>query len=88
MKLEVKLYARAKEIAGADRLELDVAERTASAGKVAIADVRRALAEQVPGLASLVSAMLFAVGTDYADDTTLVGPGTPVACFPPVSGGC
>ncbi|HUG92794.1 MAG TPA: MoaD/ThiS family protein [Planctomycetaceae bacterium] len=81
MNVEVRLFARARDLAGADRVrvELPLAAR--------VIDLRAALAEQFPGLRPLVPNLLVAVGTEYADDATAVGPDVEIACFPPVSGG-
>lgn len=81
MKLDVKLFARAKEIAGSDSVCVELPE------SARVADVRMALAERFPEMASLVPNLLMAVGTDYADDSMLLGNASEVACFPPVSGG-
>ncbi len=81
MKLDVKLFARAKDLAGADWVQLDVSD-SANVG-----DLRNALIERFPDLSPLVPRLLVAIGTDYADDQTQLHPGAEVACFPPVSGG-
>ena len=54
---------------------------------VSVADVRSALADQLPQLVPLARGLLIAVGTDYADDTVTLDAGDTIACFPPVSGG-
>ena len=64
MKLNVKLFARARETAGVDRVELDVPDCAR------VADIRSALAERFPEIRPLVTSLLFGVGTDYADDGT------------------
>lgn len=81
MKLDVKLFARARDVAGTGSVELDVPE-TAN-----VADLRRALASKIPPLAPLASKLLIAIDTNYADDAMPVSSGADVACFPPVSGG-
>ena len=81
MKLQVKLFARARDMAGSDRVEVDVPEQ----GQ--IRDLRSALAAQVPHLSGLVPTLLIAVGMDYADDATPLTAQSEIACFPPVSGG-
>lgn len=81
MKLDVKLFARAKELAGAGSVQLELVECAK------VADLRRALAERVPALAGMAPSLLVAVGTEYADDGTVVNPAVEIACFPPVSGG-
>ncbi len=81
MKLAVQLYARARDLAGLDQVELELIE------PASIGDVRTALADRIPELAPLTRGLLIAVGTDYADDSLTVAAGDTVACFPPVSGG-
>jgi len=81
MKLEVKLFARARDIAGADTVELDIPN------DARVADLRTVLAERYPALESLIPHLLIAVENDYADDSTPLDGTADVACFPPVSGG-
>ncbi len=81
MKLNVRLFARARDAAGAERITVELPEGAS------VADLRAALASQSANLGALVPCLLFAVGTDYADDRVLLSPEADVACFPPVSGG-
>jgi len=81
MNLSVKLFAVAKQAAGRDVVELQLA-----AGAT-VADVRRALVVAVPALAPAAEHLMFAVGTEYASDDRALGPTDEVACIPPVSGG-
>lgn len=81
MYVTVKLFARARDLAGTDRVDLDVAD----AGSVR--DLKRSLADRYPQLSPLVSSMLVAVGNEYAVDDAPLLPGVELACFPPVSGG-
>jgi molybdopterin converting factor small subunit len=81
MKITVQLFAKARELAGAERIDLDLPV----AGRVA--DLKRLLVERFPRVAPLVSSLLVAVGTDYADDSTVITQDCLVSCFPPVSGG-
>ena len=81
MKITVQLFARARDLAGAERVELDL---PASAR---IADVRQSLAERFPQMSPLISNLLVAIGTEYADDRTTITQDSLVSCFPPVSGG-
>ena len=81
MKTVLKLFARARDLAGSPSLELDLPD-TATA-----ADLRAALGEQVPALQPLLSSLLIAIGNDYAAPTTRVAGRTDLAAFPPVSGG-
>lgn len=81
MRIELKLFAVARQLVGCDTIAIDLpAGATVSA-------LRAALAEQVPALAPILSRVMFAVNADYAADDTVIGAGAEVACIPPVSGG-
>ena len=81
MTITVKLFARAKELAGTDRVELELPE----AG--CVRDMKQKLENRFPQLSPLVPRLLVAVGSDYAKDDVPLSPTADVACFPPVSGG-
>tara|TARA_B100000029_G_scaffold161389_3_gene157355 strand:- start:508 stop:753 length:246 start_codon:yes stop_codon:yes gene_type:complete len=81
VKLDVQLFARARDLAESPQVTIDLDE------PASVSDVRTALASAVPELAPLADRLLIAVGTDYADDGTPVTHSDLVACFPPVSGG-
>ena len=81
MKLDLKLFARARDLAGSERLRIELSENAC------VADLRAALGRDVPMLRPLIPSLLIAVGSEYANDLTPLRPGMEVACFPPVSGG-
>ena len=81
MNVEVRLFARARDLAGSDRVRLELPEGAT------ISELRTALAEQYPALRPLVPMLHVAVGTEYAQDAGRIPAGAEVACFPPVSGG-
>ena len=81
MRCRVKLFARARDLAGTD--EVSVALPDAAT----VADLRRALAREVPALAGLLQRSALAVNNEFADETLKVPPGAEVAILPPVSGG-
>lgn len=81
MNVTVRLFARARELAGTDRLVVHMAAESR------MRDLREHLASQGPGLASLAPHLIFAVGTDYVADDTPIPLGQEVAAIPPVSGG-
>jgi sulfur-carrier protein len=81
VKLDVRLFARARDAAGAEQVTVDLP------ADARVADLRAALAAHSPNLSALAPCLLVAVGTEYADDRTLLSPQSDVACFPPVSGG-
>lgn len=81
MKLEVRLFAQARDLAGGERVQVDLpAEST-------VADLRGELAARFPDLSPLAPSLLIAIGVDYAAEQTVLKPEDDVACFPPVSGG-
>jgi molybdopterin converting factor subunit 1 len=81
MTVRVRLFARARDLAGSDDLTLDLA-----AGAT-VGDLRRALAAECPALAGLVARSAFAVEDEFAGDEVCIAPGQEVALLPPVSGG-
>jgi molybdopterin converting factor subunit 1 len=81
MKLPVRLFARARDLAGSERVTVALPD------SATVADLRSALGEQIPALRPLVPSLHVAVGTDYATDDQTLTNGQEVACFPPVSGG-
>jgi len=81
MRVRVKLFAVARELAGRSEVEIAVAEGAT------VADVRQALAAAVPALAEVLPHTLLAVDAQYANETTVVTEQTELALIPPVSGG-
>ena len=81
MNLRVKLFAVAKERAGADELAIDLPTGAT------IADLRQALATTCPALATILPHALWAVDTSYANDKTILTEQSEIALIPPVSGG-
>ncbi|MFN0199751.1 MAG: MoaD/ThiS family protein [Planctomycetaceae bacterium] len=81
MDLELKLFARARDLAGAETIIVSVPERCL------VLDVRRALSEQFPNLTPILPSLLIAVDNQYVTDSMPVGANADIACFPPVSGG-
>jgi molybdopterin converting factor subunit 1 len=81
MKIQVRLFALARQLTDSDSITVDL-----PAGAV-VADLRRQLGQQCPELADLLAHALFAVNTEYADDDSLLDPESEIACIPPVSGG-
>jgi len=81
MRVEVLLFAAARELAGRDRVVVDVGDQP-TAG-----DVLRSLGEAAPALQSLIPACRLAVDSQYvASEAALEAPDE-VALIPPVSGG-
>ncbi|HUQ69776.1 MAG TPA: MoaD/ThiS family protein [Planctomycetaceae bacterium] len=81
MTIAVRLFARARDLAGADGVEVCV-DAPATVG-----DVRDALMTHCPKLVTLGQHLLAAVNSNYANDLDAIPAGSEVAFFPPVSGG-
>jgi molybdopterin converting factor subunit 1 len=81
MNVIVHLFARAKDLAGASSVAVDLAEGAT------VAQLRRQLAEHYPPLARLLNHSAFAVNDDFADDSQPIPANAAVALLPPVSGG-
>lgn len=81
MKVRVKLFAMARELAGQEEVEVEVA-----AGAT-VGDLRGLMQSQFPALAPLLRRSLIAVDHNYAPDSTAIHADSELACIPPVSGG-
>jgi len=81
MKVCVKLFAVAREIAGRDVVEVELAPGAT------IADLRRTIAAEQPALSNVLSHALWAVDATYAGDDICLNERSNVALIPPVSGG-
>jgi molybdopterin converting factor small subunit len=81
MKVRIKLFAVAKDLAGLDELLVDV-----PAGAT-IGQLRQAVGLQFPMLAKVLPHALWAIDAAYADDATELVDDSSVALIPPVSGG-
>ena len=81
MRVTVRLFARLREIAGADTLNREV-----PAGS-ALGDVWRSLVEEWPAMAAFDRTVSGAVNEEYARMTRELADGDEVAFLPPVSGG-
>lgn len=81
MKIIVRLFAVARQLAGRETIELEVSPGTT------IGQLRALVAAEIPDLAPVLPHVLFAVGSAYARDDEPIPPGAQVACIPPVSGG-
>jgi sulfur-carrier protein len=81
MIVRVQLFALARQLAGAEFIELTLANGAT------VGDVRRALANHRPDLAHLLPHVLFAINSEYAGDESAIPSGASMACIPPVSGG-
>ena len=81
MQIDVRFFARARDLAGAETVAVELPE------PATVADLRVALREQCPALEPLLPHLHVAIGTDYAEDSAPLTEASAVTCFPPVSGG-
>ena len=80
-RLAVKLFAKARDLAGSPIVELSWSD-----GET-VASLKQRLTDQYPDLKPLVPRLLVAVNNNYAADDCVLKTTDEVACFPPVSGG-
>ncbi len=81
MTIQVRLFARARELAGRDMLRVDLPVGSD------VAALRRRIAESCPALREFLARCAVAVGEDFAADDLTIPSGSDVAIIPPVSGG-
>lgn len=81
MKVRVRLFALARQLAGAEAIELEL-----PAG-ASVRQLRDELPREYPALAGLLPTMMIAVNAEYASDTAVIPADAEVAIIPPVSGG-
>lgn len=81
MPVTVRLFARLREIAGADEVSRPVNP------PATVADVWHGLTAEWPALEPYAASLSCAVNAQYARMTTPVADGDEVAFLPPVSGG-
>lgn len=81
MRIQVRLFARARDLAGVDAFVLEF-----PAGAT-VAELRRRIAADYPALAALLTRSAIAVNNDFAEDSRVLTENTEVALLPPVSGG-
>jgi molybdopterin converting factor subunit 1 len=81
MIVSVRLFARARDLAGADVVRVELSDGAT------VADLRRRLAADYPALAGLLERSALAVDSDFAEDSRVLSVNVEVALLPPVSGG-
>jgi molybdenum cofactor cytidylyltransferase len=81
MNVSVRLFALARERAGRSEVVIELPLGST------VADLRIALADQLPALRPLMPAIYVSVDEEYAGESTPILPGSRVALIPPVSGG-
>jgi len=85
MIVRVRLFAVAREAAGAEFVDVELP--ASDDAPATVAELRRAFLAQLPTLQYAAKQLMFAVDGDYATDATRLSATSDVACIPPVSGG-
>lgn len=80
-RVEIRLHARAAELAGVPESAVDVA------GEGSVAEIKAALAHRHPGLADLLPSSALATDDAFLADGAGIGDATRLHLIPPVSGG-
>jgi molybdopterin converting factor subunit 1 len=81
MQIAVRLFARARDLAGTDVVRLELPDGAT------VGELRRRLAADYPALAGLLERSALAVQDEFAEDGVTLPRGAEVALLPPVSGG-
>jgi molybdopterin converting factor subunit 1 len=81
MNLTVHLFARARELAGAELIAVELPPGST------VAALHAALAALFPAMGTLLERSVIAVNHDTADAGRVIDDGDEVAVIPPVSGG-
>lgn len=81
MIVHVRLFARARDLAGTDVLRIELPDGAT------VADLRRRIAADCPALSSLLERSALAVDNEFAADSLVIAANAEIALLPPVSGG-
>jgi molybdopterin converting factor subunit 1 len=81
MKVNVKLFAGARELAGCSEIDVELPS------DADVGQLRRALTASAPQLAPLAQRSMISVNSQYANDASSVHESDEIALIPPVSGG-
>jgi molybdopterin converting factor subunit 1 len=81
MQCAVRLFARARDLAGADRVVIELPDGAT------VAELRGQLALRYPALTGLLERSALALNDEIADDRLTLPRQAEIALLPPVSGG-
>ena len=81
MKIELLLFATAKDLFGQPTITVELPE------SATVVELKHALIQRQPDFADLISRCAFSVDQQYASDSTKLQPEQEIAMIPPVSGG-
>jgi molybdopterin converting factor subunit 1 len=81
MEVRIRLFARARDLARQDAIQLQVPPGAT------IGDLRWELAAVFPSLGAILPRCALAVNDEFAEDSAPLPPDAEIALLPPVSGG-
>lgn len=81
MKIQIKLFAAAREIGDRGELELEVSDG------ISVRELKLKISAEHPGLSELILRSAVSVNREFATDESLVHEKDEIALIPPVSGG-
>ena len=81
MMIRVQLFARARDLAAAEWVEVELRD------SATVGDMRVELGRKFPSLESLLKRSAIALDEEFAEDSQLLDLKSKVALLPPVSGG-
>jgi len=81
MLVAVRLFARARDLAGSESVSIEMPDQAT------VADLRDQLGSVYPALKSLLARSALAVNNEFADEATILPANAELALLPPVSGG-
>lgn len=81
MKIQIKLFAAAREISDRGELELEVSDG------ISVRDMKLKISAEHPGLNELILRSAVSLNREFATDESLVHENDEIALIPPVSGG-
>jgi molybdopterin converting factor small subunit len=81
-RVTISLYGSLARLAGSRERELEIQGSTPT-----VADLRSAIAREIPELADHVSHLAVGIGTEVVKDNAPLDPSLEISLLPPVSGG-
>jgi molybdopterin converting factor subunit 1 len=81
MRVHIRLFARARDLAGVEAFALELPDGAT------VGELRRRIAADYPALAGLLARSALAVDNDFAEDSHVLSANAEIALLPPVSGG-
>lgn len=81
MRLSIKCFALARQIVGAEAVDLELPENST------VAELKKRMAAEYPEMERVLASSMIAVNGEYVSEQYVLSAGEELACIPPVSGG-